>query len=352
MNLTEEQLILEKVASFSDTDKRIIAKYLLGGAAVGGSLGVGSALMNHIKTMNTESARKRKADDDIIYVDVAKPKAAAVTGGVAMAGGLMSALGSYALVRKAYQDMKKKQVQKELDEAQRRFVRLSAEEGDLSLGKTATARNMTPGEAILGSPVAASLLLMLGSGAFMNHYLNKTNPALKRPISDSPKKIMIRYNDEEEAEKEASLDFHAALEQFIHTTANFPGLDKKASDLYHIVSACAQGRSKELSDNIQNLGVDTALDLIKGASVDADRLYAGSVIAANDPTISPVVGLMACAEFNEAAPSFAKKASALDGETSLLLAGVLECSGREVRKNAFYSEALTEDDLKVLVASL
>lgn len=334
---------MEKIA-LTPRSKELIKNYLIGGAALGGSGALLTSLVNYINTLKQQvPADKDKEDDDTLYLNVDKSanESAGATdlaaGGLALTGGLLSTLGTYALVRKMYQNIKRKQLQEELDQAQQSFLTDAQQEADAK--SAAAGKPMGLAELAWSAPTAFTLLSAIAAGALTNKALDKTFPRVKKPKDSSPKRIVIRKNPKEEEEKDKEEEKVASVEQaddalefLMHLCMGSKSASQ--SDLVDIVYATAQGRGPELISNILEYGFDSAMDTIKGASEIAitpvQKQCAISYCVKNS-ALNPVVTLLAAAEYNDMAPKFTKIASLQNEdclETLVKIAGTIGAINR------------------------
>lgn len=334
----------KKAFNIPDTDRDFLVRMLTGGAAVGTSAALATATLNHLNQLRKERQRQKTLDDDVLTVKVKRPpparskyataaheKSAMVTGGVGMAGGALAMLGSYAAVHKAYKEMKKRRLQKILDQAQVAY----ADVQDLEARNTKQAaedgrRPMGPLDFASSAPIAATLLLALGSAGLSHAWLNKTFPSVKPAKPPNPRRVVLKYIDEEDGpEKTASFNEDSGFELVVRTV--LAGMPKSAeSDLRNIVTACAEGRAEELAENME-LSVETGLDLVKGASTGLspeDELL-GTMIALRHPVLGPTVKTLASAEYVEMSPGLFKLASQLD-EDLRDYASAVACTAAEL----------------------
>ena len=140
-------MIIKKAEILDERGRRLIGKYLLGGAAAGTSAALATSLVNYYRTLQREAdaASDTSKDDDILYLNLRQnptnapkkvkgtqasqeAKTASISGGLAITGGALAGLGSYAAVRKLYQDYKKKRLQEQLDAAQQGFFDVVSQE--------------------------------------------------------------------------------------------------------------------------------------------------------------------------------------------------------------------------------
>lgn len=372
--INEDLIPLFKSGSFvDDRGKHLIGKYMMGGAAVGGSAALATSLMNYLSMLKDQgdAARDTSADDDVLYLTLnkkqqlpAKPnsrirqpgKRASIGGGVALTGGALATLGSYALVRNLYQKYKKKQLQGELDSVQNQFLDVVSNEGKSAAMQPApvapAGKPMGMSELLTSTPVTLTLLAALASGALAHKALDKTFPVPKRNKPIGPKRIVLRrqkedyYDQQDELNpdgtpKTASYDSVPALDQyddgleFLIHTALADSKKASVSELRTILGAAANGRREEFANNMLEHGYDTAMDLIKGAEVHYPTDRASQILTVSKcvktAELNPVLGVLAAAEYEDMAPHFMKASGSLSKENKEILvkmAGVLGAFGR------------------------
>ena len=223
----------------------------------------------------------------------------------------MSGLGSYALVRSLYQKMKKKEVQDRLTAAQQGYVNVL----DQSKGASVAPDGKPLGfpEGIFSAAPASAILLGLASAAVTNKMLNKTFPTTKSPARKDPRRVVIRTMDDP-AVKAASIDItDADGEELVYRML----LSVKSAALrpyQDLICAIGQGRASEVAHGLTTYGIDTAEDMVKGASYDglAEPYRSMAVgVAARSELLGPSLRLLTAGEFNEHFPSYFKIASSL-----------------------------------------
>lgn len=338
---------MEKIA-LTPRSKELIKNYLVGGAAMGGSAALLTSLINYINTLKQQApADKEREDDETLYLNLDKQANAEssgpmdlAAGGLALSGGLLSTLGTYALVRKLYQNIKRKQLQEELDRAQQTFLESAKEESQLK--KAAMGGSpMSLTELTWSSPVALALLSAIAAGALTNKALDKTFPRVKKPKDTAPKRIVIRKNPEEQQEEEEknAYDKVASAEQYddgleFLTHLCMGSKSAAESELVDIVHAVAQGRGPDLTSHILEYGFDSAMDTIKGASevkITPSQKQAAISYCVKSAALNPIVSMLAAAEYNDMAPKFTKIASLQNEEcieTLLKIAGAIGALNR------------------------
>lgn len=324
----------------SQRDKDLVSNYLIGGAATGGGLALATALVNYLRHLKDEKDESEEDDDTIrIYKQAPQEKVAMTLGGpLALTGGLVSAAGTYALVNKLYEALRKKQAQEKLDEAQNIFLesqgykkvdkkKKKAEKEEVE--KSASGKGMSASELGVSIPMALPLLMALGSGVVAHKLLNKSFPVKKRE-PQAPKRIEIVDAPVEEEEKDAIIDKEAGIKdtdglEFLLRTVN---MTKAASSaVSNLIATTADGRLKDFKKAASVIGFADALDTVKGAakSVAPDPLTEQIAISclAKSAAICEQTKLLAAAEFADMYPTFFKAAAQLS----------------EKKKNALYKIA-------------
>lgn len=338
-----------KKSALSNTDKDLIKRYILGGAGVGISAGAITSLLNHLNQLKEESSPDTSLDDDVLRLQVrtAQNKQASVGGSLAMTGGLLSTLGGYALIRRLYEDSKRKRMQEMLDQAQNQFIEVSDDEANLKSAAT-DRKPMSFTEFLTSSPLAISMLLGLGSGVAAHQFLKKTYPEIKSTSRTSPRRVILQDVQDEEDVKSASMEMVGRL--------LCSGLVKSAdSDFLDLVSACGQGRASEFSDALCEFSAETALDLVKGASqgdATPETLSVGCAVAFSNPVISPLASSLAAAEYFESAPEWSKKASTIEDDMAESLIKIASICNEAFRSLTFSSEDAMWDWFETKEASL
>lgn len=344
---------MKKIA-LTDRSQELIKNYLLGGAAAGGSAALLTSLANYLNMLKTDASKDPTAeDDDTLYVNLPSKtdkvasqspgKLDMVAGGLALTGGLLASVGSYALIRKAYQSLKRKQLQSQLDSAQQTYIDGVEQEADqLKMGSTVnphTGKPMGLGEFLTGAPVAFTLLSAIAAGALSNMALNKTFPRVKKPTSAAPKRIVLRRGDAPNTQEEEEIDPSkiASYEDGVELVAGLVMNSKSAhvSEIPDIVAAVASGRHDEFTHNVLELGLDAAMDTIKGAAesvtLTPQQRQLAIGLCAKSAALGPVFATLVAAEYVDMAPKFSKIASLQspeDLDTLAKIASVLGALGR------------------------
>lgn len=298
-------------------DLDVIKRVMLGGAALGGGTALVTSLMNYLSKLNEKNTER---DDDTLYVkrvpSPALSKEASLGGGIALAGGALSAAGTYALIKKIYNTILKNEAQKELDEAQRVYLET---QGFTPTEKKAGFRGLNLGEILTSLPVAVPLLVALGGGVGAYKLLDKQFPSkVKKPRA--PKRIEVIDDPETEEEdiyeneKMASCMESDCMELLTHLMSTTPGA---VSDVNNLVHAVADGGLTEFKKAAAMVGFVPALGLVKGASAHAvDPMYKQLAITylTKSAQLSNQYGVILASEFAEKYPTFFKQAAALPEE--------------------------------------
>lgn len=339
----------------SQRDKDLVSNYLLGGAATGGGLALATALVNYLKHLKAEKDKSEDDDDTIKIYKAPQEKVAMTLGGpLALTGGLVSAAGTYAIVNKLYELLRKQRAQEKLDEAQNIFLesqgykKLDKKEKKESeeTEKSASGKGMSMSELGISIPLALPLLMALGSGVVAHKLLNKSFPIKKREVQ-APKRIEIvdaPKEDEEEnlLDKEAGINDTDGFEMLLRTV----DMAKSASsDVSNLIATTADGRLKDFKKAASAIGFADALDTIKGASraVVAEPLREQLAISciAKSASVGEQTKLLAAAEFAHLYPSFFKAASKLDARKQNALYKIACIFGHAVRSEIAESAGIT-----------
>lgn len=353
-------------------DKQMILNFILGGGAIGAATGAGSSLINYLQSLKEKANKSdsNEADDnDTLYVDLPSKKTAfdmdsLVAPGLGVAGGVLSAGGAYLLMRKLYQDIKRKQLMEDLEKAQHAFVGSAQEEA--TEGKQANdadsgtpARSLNTLETLGATPVALLILATLASGGLTYKALDKAFPSVKKPFNPAPKKVVVRRrqlpagveDSVDDSTSASPLSKEAAYEDGMEFLTSLVLANKQAteSDARDIVHAVAAGRHDEIVDNLMQYGLATAMATIKGAS-EKDLSHAEKHMAISlcvkSAALGPVFNMLVAAEYNDMAPNFTKLASSHDEDTIDTLVNIGAVFGSSLRKNIFSKDASYVSSIK------
>lgn len=331
----------------SQRDKDLVSNYLLGGAAAGGGLALATALVNYLRHLKNENESEDDDDTIKIYKEAPQEKVAMTLGGpLALTGGVVSAAGTYALVNKLYEMLRKKQAQEKLDEAQNIFLESQgykkvpkkkkedkAEEEETE--KSASGKSMSMSELGVSIPLALPLLMALGSGVVAHKMLNKSFPVAKKEVQ-APKRIEIVDAPEEEEEnnldKEAGITDTDGFEMLLRTIS----MSKCAtSDIKNLIATTADGRLGTFKKTAGMIGYADALDTVKGAdkAIDADPLTEQLAISclAKSASVGEQTKLLAAAEFADIYPNFYKMAASMSDKKQNALYKIACIFGHAIR---------------------
>lgn len=375
---------MQKIA-LNERSLGLIKNYTAGGAALGGSAALLTSLVNYLKMLKSDADEPTDTsnDDDTLYLNMpaatptppqsfgGRRKMAGaddlLSGGLAMTGGTLATIGSYALIKKIYQNIKRKELQAQLDSAQQSFVGAADQEaaqGKMAAVAPAAGAPMGLGQLMYSAPVAFTLLSAIASGALSNVALNKTFPAVKPTQNVAPKKIVIRRKkpvdvnqnsipDEEETKSASLYSEDDGLELVTHLILN--SKSASASEVSDIVHAVASGRHNEFVNTLLTYGMDTAMATIKGASIDTlDKtsrvLAVGQCIKSS--ALRPMFSMLVAAEYNDMAPHFFKIASLQTPENKEVLVKIAAVLGAIYRQEHLGTvelpiELAHEDNTKV-----
>lgn len=311
--------------NMTDEEMTTIKKYLLGGAALGGSAALATSLVNYLQKIKKREEERTDMDDDTIYV---YKKKASLSNGIAMAGGLLSTVASYLAVKKLYQKFREAEAQKELDDAQHIFIDESGYKEAAWGEKDRRGMNFWGG--VAGLPFAIPLVLALAGGVTVNSILKSQFPEKKETIK-APKRIeVLDASDFEDEEKKASVDPDA--QEFVCRMALLNPVEH--SQLQSIQKVAALGGHEAFKDTAMQLGIVPALSIVKGASskhTDPVNDHIALCWMNKCAYLQPSIGLIAAGEFTEAFPHACNRAAMLDEETQHCLYKIASLMGRAFR---------------------
>lgn len=344
-------------------------KWIVGGAAAGGSVGLITSLINYLGSLKDDQEdAPNRLDDDTLYLNLRKKrnKMASIAGSGAIAGGAIAAMGSYALVRYLYQKMKKKELQEQLDNEQQGYLDLmdqpkaASENPLLNAARNLQAQQaqqapaapaavggerMKWPEATLSLPGALAVILGLSTAAVTNNVLKKTFPTPKAPGRRGPRRVVIRDLDKDASARDGIEETDG--EEFM---VRLLMAEKSASlsGFQDLVHAIGQGRHDEMATALVEFGLDTVHDMVKGASLtplEEPGLSMAIGAAMQSPVLAPTMRLMAAAEFNEHFPTHLKWASVLSEEEQESLCKIAGIVATGMRIDAFapHEEAMEKE---------
>ena len=354
---------MKKIA-LSDNDKELILHWLKGGMYLGGGLGALNILGNQLTQKTQELTgndsvldngltlvmRPKKDDKNAVKKYAAtwdgqhtpKPvkhydtnswesliptivknssvkdqESSIFRSPAALLGGAGAAVASYAGVTALYQWLKKKQMEKELEDAQTSYIDDLSEHGT----KLANSRKGMDIKELVGAvPLSVIALTALASGVLANKGLQKYFPDRKSAIRMNPAKVVLKVEDDpstpgdEESEtiinpktlKNARALFYesVALVQPVNTETDFD----------NVIKAAAAGHINSMRDTTFNYGVEVMLAGISGNSglqPTTEAIKLAALALAEDAILAPSVDLLAALEYHERAPMLCKIAAGI-----------------------------------------
>lgn len=342
-------------------DLKILANWIAAGSALGGGSMLAAKLLHYLNESDPE--KEKEEDDDTLYV---YKKAEADDGqsdgtlGIALGipGSVAAALGSAWLINKLYTDLRKKEAQRELDEAQRAVISASGMVPvDDMLKKSASGEgplhvsNYAMGK---GSVLALPLLIALTTGIVSNALLESQFPLEKKKPS-APRRIELIDNETAkklvaQREKLASAvddDAKELLVRMLH-------LSKCASsDIGNLVASIASQGATAFEKTASAAGFFGALDCAKGAAANADYsdLAAHMAVAyvTKNAAYSPAIALTAALDYAELYPATFNACQKLPLNTKLGLCKIASLLGAGIRRSISEELNLTADTEETLV---
>lgn len=335
-------------------DKQLITKFLIGGAGAGAAVAGTSALIDYIKYLKNKAELENnpdRLDDDTIYVEKTIPgvkSASMIEPGLAVAGGAASALAAYVAISKLYQQMKKKQLQKDLDEAQSAFTNTTVK----SANEQPTGKPISGPELLMsGAPVGALILAALASGAITYQSLRKQFPSLadsrkenmkrKAILDTKPSRVETLYVDEEGNPIKMASVADLTEDDYAHGMAFATFMAKQANDnnplLDSLFSSVTNGTCLELVDHIINRDSENLESFIeKSASENYSLNCHGEALVAASlarlPETAPLTALAVMDTLFEKNSYFFDKAINLDEDDQVILCKIAAMMGQEMIK--------------------
>jgi hypothetical protein len=347
-------------------DKQLITKFLIGGAGAGAAVAGTSALVDYIKYLKNKSELENnpdRLDDDTIYVEKTIPgvkSASMLEPGLAVAGGATASLAAYVALSKIYQQMKKKQLQKDLDEAQSEFTATATK----SASDNASGKPISGPELLMsGAPVGALILAALASGAITYQSLRKQFPSLadsrkenmkrKAILDTKPSRVETLYVDEEGNPIKMASVSDLTENDYAHGMAFAAFMAKQANDnnplLESLFSSVANGNCLEMVDHIINRDSDNLESFIeKSASENYDLNSKGEALVAATlarlPETAPLTALAVMDTLFEKNSYFFDKAINLAEDDQVILCKIAAVIGQEMIKEIPMDGKLTVID--------
>ena len=329
-------------------DLALIKNYLLGGAALGaGAAGV-TALLNNIGEINREATGANPLQKDTLKLTLKRPRdpqmkmanagegeqsSSFLRGPLALTGGLVAAIGSYAAGRALHQYFKRKALAKELEQAQSSYL-TTLDPSQPETGHRKMAKPLGWDEALTSIPLTGGLLAALAAAAVSNAALRKTFPDVKPGTRLGPKRVVLDYEDDDQPPMTIPLE-KAANAFLLDTVADAGIADSPTRDL---IAAVAKGRLEELRKVASEQGIEMVMDVVHGASrtpASLLRTKLASRLLADDGLVGPMALFMAAAELTDAAPMHAKLAAFMEPELEqAMVKHAAHC------QHAYYSETL------------
>lgn len=311
--------------------KELVKQLAAGGAMLGGGAGLAVALVNYVKGLRAEQDAydPEKLNDDTLYVGVNKSANDGINKwllpGAAVAGGVLTAGGAYALTQALHGIIQRRRRQALLDEAQGEALTAADAEALKS------AAEMTASDLVTAFPVAIPLLAAVASGGIAYAALDKAFPTLQRPKSRYPKRIRAVVNGEpqdvqgveKDTMKSAGVEIAAqrsATECLLMTVDSLADNDFSVTSEF-LAKAAAIGVDAVAADLYEH-GLITTADMYKGASASTFEKLAAATLIASDPMLGPLMTHVAASEFISLLPGVSSLCAGMDADTREKSAGL------------------------------
>ncbi len=318
-----------------------IAKLLLAGALGGGGLAAIQNMAKHQQMLQEQAAHFDKLEQPD-EEELAKVSRAASTGylrtklasgrvlpaATGVVGGVAASMASYALVNRLAKQLRAKELQRMLVDAEEGYNEALLREAEASRAKRANVGGYTPTELSLIMLASSLPLAGLASGVFTNRLLKKTfDPAPSQSPSDiNPDSLVAvrRKRQQDDNTKKAYApgsftDEDEALCRLVGVVSAF----EKASWLRGLIKAVGNGNGPELEKLAMQRGFPAVLDATTSSCslpIDDPTFAVACIRTVKTAAWRAPLELLVAAEMVEHAPGQVKLASTLlERDQELLL---------------------------------
>ena len=319
-------------------DLPTVLKYMGGGALVGGGTAATAALVRLLLNLNEEKNRESDTslDDSTIYINLkgtgkkqkkvekkahVKEAINSDTAALSYLGMALAAYLGYTGVNKVFNRVREKRLQKELDLAQQVYIdRMQGPPAGLGLKEASIKSAISRPTFAMTVAKTLPLLIALGTAVAAYRVLDKHSPLPKKNTT-KPKRIVLRTQG---GRKESPIPEDLPDEDVENLLRTTMAKESRANSngLHDLVSHVANGGLDSFKDNFKNYGLDTSLNMIKGARFEnksaIDKNFAISMIS-RDELLKPSLSLLAASEFYDMSPGFFKSAQSLPLQTQAAL---------------------------------
>lgn len=323
----------------NNDDFNEILKYLLAGGLLGagGALSVGTIKMiNNNRKLNDSSQ-----DDDTVYLY----KQSSISDGLKLGVAGFGALGGFMLGDDIIKEIRSRQAQKYLDDAQEQALQIRGyskapqivtnkkhDERTVPQKQTVTVdqeelnKSASFFDTISTSAGALAALLMLGGGVATYNYLDEKYPTKDMEDLETPSPTRFKIIDKNSKNTVLADDQEKELVQDVikNATADMRlpafmlhSTEKQASMASNVISVVANGGLEQFENAVNTLGFKNSLNLVKGASansVDPVAEQLAILYCTKQASFSPQFNLLVAAEFAHFNPGLMKSAASLNYE--------------------------------------
>lgn len=347
---------------FTNRNARDAVRWLLFGTGVGGAAALISAIGNYMRAQNLEREMldEERQNDDRLIVEVPavyEKKASTIWDFLLPASMVVTVPAAYTLGMKFYNNLRKKELEKSIDEEQREYLKAivaSLDPRDLeflkekkssatveSVIKNVMQKNnipdrpfegMTFTNAALSALIALSLASAITGGTFTYNALNKEYGKALKNISDlkkkdketeilqwrqqfrGPKIEIVEKQSSQKIEPEIPAPSQAVPATLLVTTVCNLEKHAAAQAVYPVVNACAAGLHDELAGRVEKDGFNNAFkwaDSLPDQNVSGTKLAAAAGISLLSPVVGGIVETLSAASFSDLAGKQAAAFAAL-----------------------------------------
>lgn len=344
-------------------------KLLRGTVTTGVGLSMIAILLDQMRSAKRrENALKGKVLDDGQGTITISPPGKTATFTEWVLGGA-AGVGTYALIQKLYGEIRRKQLQKEIEEADKAYTNTLQESVNQPFKKAGHEKEaLSPWEILLNLPKDTFFLPALLSAGATYGLLENTYPKVKEkpdkvkprqivvkgfgtvhadgpgdgPLGQADKEMAKQWAENYQAEREPALeqpmakaanlvapitdkDYKCAAAMLVYLLGEQPSVKSAATGLFGLIGEYHRD-SEKVASCVGDVDAFGVLDLTKGGdffyhSLPTFEKRAAVQKAFDNPKLSPMLTVLALGELEELSPDLGKRAKALNTDTTLSAMG-------------------------------
>lgn len=308
----------------TDPEVSQIRNWVLAGLLGGSAYGSVATIRKHLQSLSTQAAREESQKRRIEFQKELSKNAGMFTSGIGLSGGVLAAVLANQGIQNSYDFWRRKELQKQLENAEQAYVEETLKEADLTKQSSTDNPLINAGSRPTGNQMLMAVMTGLvpitfyGSTVLTRSILDKafgpdlTKPKRQMSLSELP---AVRERLREERAAEGNDDFYGKSAKVNREEDRDIGLYGVAAELpdarqfRDLISAVAGGRIGEL-EKIASEAPDSELIfcVTKGAGsgwadIPKTRKEVAKLRIVKSAYLRPMTTLLACAEIAEHAPT-------------------------------------------------